>query len=150
VEGNSFNNQWYEFETSNQSRILNNDVSGIATNHWDLYKSDVALMKKDLHVNAYRFSIEWSKIEPQRGIYNHTVINHYHAMIDDLLATDIEPMVTIHHFTSKYCITMNSFQRSFMVYSTGSIRKNRKRRYLCKLRKIRIFRIFQGEKVVHH
>jgi beta-glucosidase len=57
-------------------------------------------MKNDLHVNAYRFSIEWSKIEPQKGVYNRTAINHYHAIIDELIAKKIEPMVTIHHFTN--------------------------------------------------
>ncbi len=56
-------------------------------------------MKNELGVNMYRFSIEWSKIEPSNGVWNASVVNHYHDVIDTLLSNGIEPMITLHHFT---------------------------------------------------
>jgi beta-glucosidase len=56
-------------------------------------------MKNELLVNAYRFSIEWSKIEPSQGVYNQSAIQHYHDVIDLLIVNNIEPMITLHHFT---------------------------------------------------
>jgi beta-glucosidase len=69
-----------------------------AVNHYSMYKQDLLLIKK-LGVNAYRFSIEWSRIEPTEGLFNVSSINHYQEIIDELLVNNIEPFVTIHHFT---------------------------------------------------
>lgn len=41
-------------------------VSGQACDHWNRFKEDIVLMQ-DLGVNAYRFSIDWSKLQPQQG-----------------------------------------------------------------------------------
>jgi len=112
TEGFSDNNQWWEFEHDNKSRILNGDLSGLATNHWELYREDIRLMKDDLHVNAYRFSIEWSKIEPEKGVYNQTAIKHYHEVLEELLEKNIEPLVTLHHFTNPLWFNrMDSFEK---------------------------------------
>ena len=54
---------------------------------------------KDLGVNHYRFSIEWSKIEPQNGDYNVESIQHYRDLCDSLIKNNITPVVTLHHFT---------------------------------------------------
>ncbi len=73
VEGNNTNNNWFDWENqldeNNQPRIHNGDKSILAADHWNRYPNDIKLMK-DLGVNHYRFSIEWSKIEPQNGNYN--------------------------------------------------------------------------------
>ena len=68
------------------------------TNHYKLYKNDLALLK-DLGVNAYRFSIEWSRIQPRENRWDDAAIAHYQEIIDILRQNNIEPMVTIHHFT---------------------------------------------------
>jgi beta-glucosidase len=68
------------------------------TNHYELYKQDLGLLQ-DLGVNAYRFSIEWSRIEPREGVWDNDAIAHYQEIIDILRAGNIEPMVTLHHFT---------------------------------------------------
>jgi beta-glucosidase len=65
------------------------------TNHYSLYKRDLDLLK-ELGVNAYRFSIEWSRIQPKENIWNEEVVAHYQ---DILIKNNIEPMVTLHHFT---------------------------------------------------
>jgi len=68
------------------------------TNHYDLYKEDLRLLK-DLGVNSYRFSLEWSRIEPEEDTWDHKAMAHYQEIIDILRENNIEPMVTIHHFT---------------------------------------------------
>jgi beta-glucosidase len=55
---------------------------------------------KALGLNAYRFSVEWSKIEPREGVFDTTVIRHYQDMCDSLRANGIEPVVTLHHVTN--------------------------------------------------
>jgi beta-glucosidase len=108
VEGNCTNNNWYEFESAvddkGKPRIINGQKSGIASDHWNRYKEDIRLMK-DLHLNAYRFSVEWSKIEPEQGRYDEKALDHYEKVIDELLANNIEPMVTLHHFTDPLWFT---------------------------------------------
>lgn len=103
VEGNCTNNNWYEFESAvdedGQSRISNRQRSGICCDHWNRYKEDIQLMKV-LSLNAYRFSVEWSKIEPKQGEFDEAALDHYESVVDELLAQGIEPMITLHHFTN--------------------------------------------------
>ncbi|GAB5047218.1 glycoside hydrolase family 1 protein [Thermodesulfovibrio sp. TK110] len=68
------------------------------TNHYELYREDIRLIK-NLGVNAYRFSIEWSRIQPSENYWNKDVVKHYQKIIDLLRENNITPMVTIHHFT---------------------------------------------------
>jgi beta-glucosidase len=68
------------------------------TNHYALYREDLALLK-DLGVNAYRFSLEWSRIQPRENVWDERAIAHYQEVIDILRRDNIEPMVTLHHFT---------------------------------------------------
>jgi beta-glucosidase len=102
VEGYCTNNNWYKFESAvneqGKPRILNGQKAGIASDHWNRYKEDIQLMK-DLSLNAYRFSVEWSKIEPKQGQFDEAALDHYERVVDELLANGIEPMVTLHHFT---------------------------------------------------
>ena len=53
-----------------------------------------------LGLNAYRFSLEWSRIEPERGRYDEEVLQRYGAMLDGCRARAIEPVLTLHHFTN--------------------------------------------------
>ncbi|MFL3004824.1 MAG: family 1 glycosylhydrolase [Candidatus Neomarinimicrobiota bacterium] len=102
VEGDNTNNNWYDWEhqldENNQPRIHNGDKSILAADHWNRYPDDIKLMK-DLGVNHYRFSIEWSKIEPENGNYDPKAIQHYRDLCDSLLKNNITPVVTLHHFT---------------------------------------------------
>jgi beta-glucosidase len=68
------------------------------TNHYLLYKKDLKLLK-ELGVNAYRFSLEWSRIQPEEDQWNMEAIQHYQDIIHILHQDQIEPMVTLHHFT---------------------------------------------------
>ena len=78
VEGNCTNN-WSEFEKGTQDigqpNIKDNQQSGIACDHWNRYPEDIKLIK-ELGVSHYRFSVEWSKIEPIQGEFDQDIINH--------------------------------------------------------------------------
>lgn len=68
------------------------------TNHYFLYKEDLALLK-DLGVNAYRFSLEWSRIQPRERVWDEKAIRHYQEIVEILVDNHIEPMLTLNHFT---------------------------------------------------
>lgn len=102
VEGNSINNwsRWEEgYKEDGSSRIHNGDKSGLACDHWNRYEEDILLIK-ELGVDVYRFSVEWSKIEPEKGKFNKEAIQHYHDVCDALLLAGITPVITLHHFTN--------------------------------------------------
>ncbi len=72
--------------------------AGKTCDHYNLYEKDFDLMKK-LNLNAYRFSIEWSRIEPEEGKFDKKEIEHYRNVLQDLKSRGIKIMVTLHHFT---------------------------------------------------
>jgi beta-glucosidase len=98
VEGGNTNNIWSQFETLPEFAGLTTEPSGEAVRGWDLYETDADLAE-DLGSNVYRLSIEWSRVEPSRGVWDEAAWAHYGDVIDALRARGIEPMVTLHHFT---------------------------------------------------
>jgi beta-glucosidase len=74
------------------------DTAPNVTNHYHLYREDLELLK-ELGVNAYRFSIEWSRIQPRENVWDEKAVEHYQEIIHILRENNIEPMVTLHHFT---------------------------------------------------
>lgn len=74
------------------------EPSGKACDQWNLYKSDFKLAKS-LNHNAHRFSLEWSRIEPEEGKFDADAITHYRDIIRSLRNLSIEPIVTLNHFT---------------------------------------------------
>lgn len=95
VEGNNTGNDWWRAE--HQRRLPY--ISGDACDSWNRWRDDVALLA-DLGLNAYRFSIEWARVEPEPGRYDAHAIGRYREMIETLQAAGIEPLVTLHHFTN--------------------------------------------------
>ncbi|PIY95441.1 MAG: glycoside hydrolase family 1 protein [Candidatus Kerfeldbacteria bacterium CG_4_10_14_0_8_um_filter_42_10] len=95
VEGGQ-NNDWTEWEPG---KINDGSVSGQACDSWNRYSEDFDLIQK-LNNNAYRFSIEWSRIEPEEGKWNQEAISRYQKMVLELRQRKIEPFVTLHHFTN--------------------------------------------------
>ncbi|OGW80552.1 MAG: hypothetical protein A3G33_09345 [Omnitrophica bacterium RIFCSPLOWO2_12_FULL_44_17] len=94
VEGDNRNNDWWEWEEADRVK----EKSGKACDHWNRFRADFALAKSLGH-NAHRFSIEWSRIEPEEGIFSEEALYHYGEMIKTLRIFGIEPMVTFYHFT---------------------------------------------------
>jgi beta-glucosidase len=69
-----------------------------ASDHWERWESDFDLLNR-IGANAYRFSIEWARVEPKPGVFDDRAIDRYVKMIDGLRARGVEPMVTLLHFT---------------------------------------------------
>lgn len=103
VEGNCTNNNWFQFESAvdrdGKPRILHGQKTGLACDQWNRCREDIQLMKA-MSLNAYRFSVEWSKIEVKEGSFDEDALVHYEQVVDELIANGIEPMVTLHHFTN--------------------------------------------------
>jgi beta-glucosidase len=118
VEGNT-NNQLTQWEKDNAKRLASeaesklknlpdweaiktqatdpaNYISGTADDEYNRYPEDIKLMKQ-IGVNSYRFSIEWSRIEPEKDKFDSKEIEHYRAEIQALKAAGIEPFVTLWH-----------------------------------------------------
>lgn len=78
--------------------IENGDTGDVACDHYNRWRDDVALMR-ELGVNAYRFSISWSRVLPEgRGRVNAAGLRFYSDLVDALLAAQITPFVTLNHF----------------------------------------------------
>lgn len=97
IEGNNLHNDWWAWEKL--GKIENNEVSGRSTDHWNLFREDLRLAS-ELGLNAYRFSIEWSRIEPEQGRWAPAAIDWYRELIQECEKLRLKPMVTLHHFTS--------------------------------------------------
>jgi len=93
---------WSHWESTTfpdgRPHIKDNQRSGKACNHWNLYKTDISLMKEDFQANAFRFSLAWDRIEPQEGVFSEEALDHYSDEVNALLAASITPMITLHHF----------------------------------------------------
>ena len=81
-----------------QAKNPKNYISGRGVEHYKRYKSDLALAKK-LNLNAFRFSIEWSRIEPEEGQYSQEAIEYYKKYIKEIRKHKMEPMLNIWHYT---------------------------------------------------
>jgi beta-glucosidase len=73
-------------------------VSGKSTDHYHRYEEDFDLLKK-MNMNAFRFSVEWSRVEPEEGAWNIEAVEHYKSYVAELNRRGIEPVVTLFHFT---------------------------------------------------
>jgi beta-glucosidase len=97
VEGGNRLNDWWRFEQL-PGAIHGGDTSGDACRHYQRFDEDFALAAADGH-NAHRLSIEWSRIEPERGRWNAAEVEHYHEVFASLARHRLTPVVTLHHFT---------------------------------------------------
>jgi len=94
VEGNCIQNDWWAWEEA--GRVP--DKSGLACDHYRRFREDFDLARRLGHT-AHRFSLEWSRIEPQEGIFDGEAIEHYRDVLLALRERAIAPVVTLVHFT---------------------------------------------------
>lgn len=97
IEGNNTKNDWWEAE----QKGLVPHKSGKACDSYNRYGEDFDLAKAIAN-NAHRFSIEWSRVEPEEGKFSEEVIEHYRKVLQALRARGIEPFVTLHHFMNPF------------------------------------------------
>ncbi|MFH1182656.1 MAG: family 1 glycosylhydrolase, partial [Candidatus Moraniibacteriota bacterium] len=126
VEGNN-HNDWTEWEKENAERLAKeakdkyqkwqvkkfpemlrpkNYISGRACDHYNHYEEDFDIAKS-LNHNAHRFSIEWSRIEPEEGKFDEKEIEHYRKVLKALKKRGLEPFVTLWHWPNPIWIRDN-------------------------------------------
>ncbi|KAK8586459.1 hypothetical protein V6N13_010051 [Hibiscus sabdariffa] len=91
---------WDEFERKFPWKIADNSTLDVSIDSYKRYKED-ALVLRDLGVDAYRFSIPWTRILPNgtlSGGINQEGIDHYNTLIDELIKIGVKPFVTLLHF----------------------------------------------------
>ena len=97
VEGGNWNNDWWQWERAPGTPC--EEPSGDACDHYHRYREDLDLLA-GLGFNAYRFSLEWSRIEPEEGEFSNAALEHYRRMCGACRERGLEPIVTFHHFTT--------------------------------------------------
>lgn len=97
VEGNNRNSDCWAMEQMAHSAFVEPSLD--AVDHYNRYQEDIDYLA-GAGLNAYRFSIEWARIEPEKGKYDETEVRHYRDVLNYCRKKGIEPMVTMHHFSS--------------------------------------------------
>ena len=97
VEGNNVHSDYWAQEHMEHTSFLEPSLD--AVDHYHHYEQDIQLLA-DAGLNAYRFSIEWARIEPEEGRFDEAEVEHYRKVIACCKAHGVEPIVTLHHFTS--------------------------------------------------
>jgi beta-glucosidase len=95
IEGNNVNNDFWRSEVAGRLPYRSDD----ATDSWNRWAEDIQLLSQ-IGLNAYRLSIEWARVEPEPGHFDQTALDTYRRQLEALKQAGIEPMVTLHHFTS--------------------------------------------------
>jgi beta-glucosidase len=97
TEGGNWNTDWWAWEHAPNTAV--EEPSGDACDHYWRYPQDLDILV-DLGFRAYRFSLEWSRIEPEDGEWSRAQLDHYGRVIDACRDRGLLPVVTFHHFTT--------------------------------------------------
>ena len=97
IEGGNTNNDWWAFEHTPGSGCA--EPSGDCCDSWLRWEEDADLVAA-LGLDNYRFSVEWSRIEPAEGQFSRAALAHYRRQCEGLRARGVDPVVTFHHFTN--------------------------------------------------
>lgn len=97
IEDRNPGTDWYRWTQPPPDGLAKSPAVGEAVDGYTLALSDIALIK-EMNVDAYRFGVEWSRVEPRRGEVDEAALAHYGEVIDALRANGIRPMITVHHF----------------------------------------------------
>lgn len=95
IEGNNVNSDWW----AREQMMPGMELSGDAVDSYHRYAEDIRLLA-DSGLSTYRFSLEWSRIEPVRGAFSKAELAHYRRMIEACFANGVTPVVTLQHFTT--------------------------------------------------
>jgi beta-glucosidase len=97
VEGNNVNSDLWVLEHC--SPTLFEEPSLDACDHYHRFAEDIRLLAS-LGLNCYRFSLEWARIEPERGHFSLAALEHYRRVLAACHENGVAPMVTFYHFSS--------------------------------------------------
>lgn len=109
IEGNNINSNWWVHEHTPGTTIV--EPSGDAADSYHRFRDDIKTLAS-LGLNSYRFSIEWARIEPERGFVSRAELDHYRRMVDTCHEFGIEPIVTLMHFTVPRWFENDGFWRA--------------------------------------
>src|SRR5689334_10288930 len=105
TEGNNTNSDWWAFEHSQQRQAaltargkkLDDYYSGNACDSYNRFDEDFTLAQH-LNQNATRIGIEWSRIEPQEGMFSEKELDHYEKVLESAKFHGLQTFVTLHHY----------------------------------------------------
>jgi beta-glucosidase len=97
IEGGNDRSDVWAAEVARGSPFV--EPSGAACDSFHRYPEDVGLVAQ-AGLSAYRFSLDWSRIQPSEGEVSQEAIAHYRAMVDTCRDAGVQPVVTVHHFAS--------------------------------------------------
>jgi beta-glucosidase len=96
VEGGNVNSDWWWWEHLQATPV--HEPSGDACDFYHRYREDIAMLA-GVGLNAFRFSIEWARVEPAEGEFSHAALDHYRRVLQACRDSGVMPIVTFHHFT---------------------------------------------------
>src|SRR5690242_10763410 len=99
IEDGNVHTDWYAWTQPKPDGAGKDTFVGDAADGYTMDLQDVQLVKQ-MNLDSYRFSIEWARIEPQKGVIDEAAIQHYRDELMALAALGIRPLVTIHHFSN--------------------------------------------------
>lgn len=97
VEGDNVHSDWWAFEQMPETPI--SETSGRACDSLHRWRDDIDVLA-DAGMTAYRFGVEWARIEPEEDRIDPSAVDHYRRMVDYAASRGLEPVLTLHHFTS--------------------------------------------------
>ncbi|OGL87904.1 hypothetical protein A3I42_00225 [Candidatus Uhrbacteria bacterium RIFCSPLOWO2_02_FULL_49_11] len=107
VEGDNIHSDWWSWERSarraqalkQEGKNAEDFISGHACDHYHRFEEDFDLVKRGGQ-NAHRLSLEWSRVEPEEGVWDEKEIEHYREVLEMLKQRGIKTFVTLWHFTN--------------------------------------------------
>ena len=113
VEGNNIHSDYWLMEQMLHSNFA--EPSLMAVDHYNRYEEDISLLA-EAGLKAYRFSIEWARIEPEQGKFDEMEIEHYRKVIKCCREKGVEPIITLFHFTSPVWVIKNGgWEKEFVI-----------------------------------
>lgn len=114
VEGYNDNNDWWQWEQE-RGAILKEHRSGAACNWWENAEADLE-RAAEMGTNAHRLSLEWSRIEPEPSVFDRQALDRYREILQAVHERQMEPMVTLHHFTNPlWLVEKGDFESELVV-----------------------------------
>ena len=96
TEGGNTNSDWWWWEHLDSTPCV--EPSGDACDFYHRYADDIAMLS-GFGLNAFRFGIEWARVEPAEGEFSNAALAHYRRVLDACHRHGVLPIVTFHHFT---------------------------------------------------
>jgi len=96
IEGENIHSQFHAWEKTHPEWFPT--PAGKACNSWEMYREDIDLFQQ-MGWQIYRMSIEWSRIEPEQGVYDMTALRRYIDMLERLNKAGIKVSLTLHHWS---------------------------------------------------